>query len=102
MHLPNELLEHIIRYTLPDGFGSLALTWKHIHTLWTPFLANHNRLRWHFQRFHYHKTKDVVNSRLAILEIPNAISSAFNLIASIAVEPFVAHYIQEADKGQAA
>ncbi|OKP00059.1 hypothetical protein PENSUB_8257, partial [Penicillium subrubescens] len=48
-------------------------------------------------KFHYYRTNQVVKSRLAILQVPDAISSAFNLIARIAVEPIVAHYIQEAD-----
>lgn len=97
MHLPNELLEHVVGYTLPAGFEGLALTCKRFHALCTAFLAYHNRLRWHFQKFHYYKTKEVVKSRLAILQTSDAISSAFNLIARIAVEPVVAHYIQEAD-----
>ncbi|KAJ5368814.1 F-box domain protein [Penicillium cataractarum] len=96
MHLPNELLEHIVEYTLPEGFDRLALTCKRFHVLCTPFLAYHNRLRWHFQKFHY-KTKKVVKSRLAILQIPDVVSSGFNLITRIAVDPVVAHYIQEAD-----
>lgn len=97
MHLPNDLLEHIVGYTLPEGLESFALTCKRFHALCTAFLAYHNRLRWHFQKFHYYKTKEGVKSRLAILQIPNAISSAFNLITRIAVEPVVARYIQEAD-----
>ncbi|OOQ86765.1 hypothetical protein PEBR_19909 [Penicillium brasilianum] len=97
LHLPNELLKHVVGYTLPEGFESLALTCKRFHALCTTFLTYHNRLRWHFQKFHYYKAKEVVKSRVAILQIPDAISSAFNLVARIAVEPVVARYIQEAD-----
>ena len=98
-HLPNELLENIIAYTLPEGFEALALTSKHIYTLCAPFIKHHNKLRFQFQEFFYYKTDRVVKSGLYVVVDPPAYTacSAFNLMALIAVEPVIAHYIQEAD-----
>lgn len=98
-HLPNELLENIIMHTLPEGFESLALTSKHIYTLCAPFIEHHNKLCFHFQNFSYYKTDQVVKSGLHLVADTPAYTacSAFNLIALIAVEPVIAHYIQEAD-----
>ncbi|KAE8393880.1 hypothetical protein BDV23DRAFT_180330 [Aspergillus alliaceus] len=95
--LPNELLENIIIHSLPEGFESLALTCKHLYALCTPHIKHHNRLRWHFESFEYGKTDLVVQHKLSLLTLPYTVCSAFNLIARIAVEPTVAHYIREAD-----
>lgn len=97
--LPNELLGDIIAHTLPEGFESLALTSKHIYTLCAPFIEYHSKLRFHFQNFMYYKTNQVVKSGLHLVADTPAYTacSAFNLIALIAAEPIIAHYIQEAD-----
>jgi hypothetical protein len=97
MHLPNELLAQVVGYTLPEGFESLALTCKHIHELCAPFIAQHNELRWHFQKFKYYKTKQAVKNGTRTLLIPYSVNSAFNLIEHIANEPSIARYIREAD-----
>lgn len=97
--LPNELLENIIVHTLPEGFEGLALTSKHVYTLCAPFIEHHNKLRFHFRNFLYYKTDQVAKSGLHLVADTPAYTacSAFNLIALIAAEPVIAHYIQEAD-----
>ena len=97
MDFPNELLEIVVIHALPESFESLALSCKRIYALCTSFLEHHNALRWHFQNFHYCKTNKPYKLNQELLTFRDTISSAFNLIARIAIEPVVAHYIQEAD-----
>ncbi|KAJ5168165.1 F-box domain protein [Penicillium canariense] len=99
LHFPNELLETVAEYVLPEGFESLALTCKRMHAVCAPFIEYHNRLRRQFQDFYYYKTNpsQLVKSNPALLLLPDTISSAFNLIGRIAMEPVVARYIQHAD-----
>lgn len=97
--LPNEILENIIAYTLPEGFEGLALTSKHTYGLSTRFIEHHNKLRIHFQDFHYDK-QDLAGKthfHLAAERRPYKACSAFNLIVIIAAEPVIANYIQKAD-----
>lgn len=89
----------VVIHSLPEGFESLVLSCKRIYGLCTPFLEHHNTLRWHFQNFHYCKTNKPFKLNQELLTFRDTISSAFNLIARIAIEPVVAHYIQEADFG---
>ena len=97
MDFPNELLEIVVIHALPESFESLALSCKRIYALCTPFIEHHNTLRWHFQNFHYCKTNKPFKLNQELFTFPDTASSAFNLIARIAVEPVVARYIQEAD-----
>ena len=89
----------VVIHSLPEGFESLVLSCKRIYGLCTPFLEHHNTLRWHFQNFHYCKTNKPFKLNQELLTFRDTISSAFNLIARITIEPVVAHYIQEADFG---
>lgn len=97
MDLPNEILEQTIIYALPEGFEGLALTCKLLHALCTPFIAHHNKLRFHFRNFEYCKTDRVAKSRIHAFTFPYTMGSAYNLIEQIAVEPTVASYIQDAN-----
>ena len=85
MRLPNELLDHVIEYTLPYGFESVALTCKRIHARCTPFIKRHNELRSRFRDFTYH-----VDPRGSVV-------AASDLITLIADEPIVARYIRSAN-----
>lgn len=98
----------IIKYVLSfDGFESLALTCKTCHALCLPFTQNHpklNKLREHYQKFEYYKLgprqRFPKNKLCWLLWYPDNISSAFNLIARIAAEPAIAHYIEKAEFDQ--
>ncbi|KAL8853563.1 MAG: hypothetical protein Q9221_001549 [Calogaya cf. arnoldii] len=80
-----ELIDHIVRYALPEGFESLALTCKRIYAICVPFVERHNALRSHFQHVIFHeKMRDPTYT----------IRSAFDLIARIATEPVVARYVR--------
>ncbi|ERF71119.1 hypothetical protein EPUS_09103 [Endocarpon pusillum Z07020] len=84
-NLPVEILEHIVRHALPEGFESLALTCRKIYAMCTPFIARHNLLRSHFQHvIFYEKMGDPLYT----------IRSAFDLIARIVTEPIVARYVR--------
>lgn len=95
--LPTELLELIIPLTLPEGFESLALTCKFLYSLCTPFLEHYNNLRWHFRDFRFVKTNKDFQHNRQLLKFPDTVTSAFNLISRIAIEPAVGRYILEAD-----
>ncbi|KAI4157239.1 MAG: hypothetical protein LQ342_008453 [Letrouitia transgressa] len=90
--LPNELLEHVIIHTLPEGFECLILTCKKIYTICVPFLEHHNALRSQFHRFAYNPgdPKNLDHGH---------ITCAWDLIARIATEPVVARYIRHPDFG---
>ena len=88
MSLPNELLDNIITYVLPEGFESLALTCRRIYALCIPFIERHNRLRSQFQKFTYFQRP---------IDPIFTIRTAFDLITRIAVEPIVARYVRDAD-----
>ncbi|KAE8130921.1 hypothetical protein BDV38DRAFT_290946 [Aspergillus pseudotamarii] len=77
--------------------GSTDNLGAHLYALCTPHIKHHNRLRWHFESFEYGKTDLVVQHKLSLFTLPYTACSAFDLIARIAVEPTVAHYIGEAD-----
>ncbi|KAL9124068.1 MAG: hypothetical protein Q9217_006568, partial [Psora testacea] len=83
-HLSVELLEHIVRHALPEGFESLALTCRKIYAICLPFIQRHNALRSHFQHVIFYEKRDPSYT----------IRSAFDLIARIATEPVVARYIR--------
>ena len=74
--LPNELLDMIIIYTMPEGFESLDRTCQKFHTLCIPFM-----LRRRFNR---------------LVLSPDYIATGFDLIKRIANEPRVARYIRRA------
>ncbi|GLI77602.1 hypothetical protein PoHVEF18_005893 [Penicillium ochrochloron] len=97
VQLPTELLELIIPLTLPEGFESLALTCKFLYSLCTPFLEHYNNLRWHFRDFRFVKTNKDFQHNRQLLKFPDTVTSAFNLISRIAIEPAVGRYILEAD-----
>ena len=86
--LPIEVLEHIVRFTLPEGFEDAALTCKKLYSLCIPFIEKHNRLRSRFRHFSYYENTS---------EWVHTIRTAFDVITRIAVEPIVARYIQHAD-----
>jgi hypothetical protein len=87
--LPTELLHQIIPHILPEGFESLALTCRTLYELCTPFIEHHNYLCSQFQRFSYRETpRDPA--------LP-PITTAFELVKRIAIEPIVARYIRHAD-----
>ena len=85
--LPIEIVDIIIRRTIPEGFQSLALTCKELHVLCTPFIEHHNKLCSQFTSFRYFQWSDGP---------AHQIWTAFDLITRIAVEPVVAHYVREA------
>lgn len=95
----------ILQYLLSDdGFESLALTCKTCHAHCIPFIQSHNKLkelREHYEKFKYYKLgprQRTPEDRLCWLTwYPDNISSAFNLIARIAAEPDIAHYIKQAE-----
>ncbi|KAI4220571.1 MAG: hypothetical protein L6R36_007532 [Xanthoria steineri] len=86
--LPNELLEMVITNVLPEGFESLATTCKRLYLLCSPFIKPYSTLRHSWKRFTYHEEPE---------DLPASIGSAYNLITRIALEPYVARYIQHAD-----
>lgn len=86
--LPVELLEHIVRCTLPEGFEGIALTCKKIHAVCAPFIKHHNELRSRFHNFTYYENTS---------EWIHTIRTAYDVITRIAVEPIVARYIRHAD-----
>jgi len=83
--LPNELLDNIIKHTLPEGFESVALTCKRIYARCTTFIGRHRELRSRFQTFGYYLSPRGWN-----------LTSASDMIMLIAAEPVVAHYIRTA------
>lgn len=96
--LPNEVLEQIIPYTLPEGFEGFALSCKLLYALCTPYLARYNELRFFFHDFEYYKAHVKGKSPLKTLaEFPYSMGSAYNLLEQITVEPIVARYVQNAN-----
>ena len=88
MDLPVEILEIIIEFTMPDGFEKLTVTSRRLHALCSPLIKRHNLLRSHFRHFSFKR-----NFRDPSFQIMNL----FDLLARIAAEPLVAHYIRQAD-----
>jgi len=86
--LPNEVIEQIITHVIPEGFESVALTYRKLYTLCISFIKRYNTLRSQFQHFTYYPK---------ISDPSFTIRSSFDLIARIAVEPVVARYIVDAD-----
>ncbi|KAF4625034.1 hypothetical protein G7Y89_g13135 [Cudoniella acicularis] len=83
--LPNELLDNIIKHTLPEGFESVALTCKRIYARCTIFIDRHHELRSRFQTFEYWLRPRGLN-----------LMSASDMLMLIAAEPVVARYIRTA------
>ncbi|KAI0532019.1 F-box domain protein [Xylaria digitata] len=92
VNLSAELLDEIIRYSLPEGFESLALTCKRFHALCAPYIREHNQLCLEFRYFTYRPYGYQGNN----VTIPS-INLAFELITRIAMEPRVIRYIKDAD-----
>ncbi|KAI0808765.1 hypothetical protein GGR55DRAFT_679982 [Xylaria sp. FL0064] len=90
--LPNELLDEIIEFSLPEGFESLALTCKRIYALWTRLIPYYNYLRSVFWNFVYTDYRECPSEPSA-----ESFYRAFDLISRIAVEPIVARYMINAD-----
>jgi hypothetical protein len=86
--LPDELLALIISHAIPEGFESLCLVCRRLHTLCKPLIKQHNVLRSQFRTFNYCEK---------IADPSFTIRTSFELIARIAEEPVVARYIQHAD-----
>lgn len=95
----------IVQYVLSDaGFESLALTCKTCQALCLRFIQNYNKLkklREHYQKFEYCKLgsqqRFPKNRLYWLVWYLDTVSSAFNLIARIAVEPAIACYIEQAE-----
>lgn len=85
--LPVELLDKIVKRTLPEGFESMALTCKRIYERCTPFMDRHRELRSRFQTFEYY-----LRPRGSYVNL----ISACDMITLIAAEPEVAPYIRTA------
>jgi len=83
--LPNEILDDIIKHTLPEGFESVGLTCKRIYARCTPFIDRHRELRSRFQTFRYYLRPRGWN-----------LTSASDMIMLIAAEPVVVRYIRGA------
>lgn len=88
LRLPDELLELIVSHSIPEGFESLCLACRKLHTLCKPLIKRHNVLRSQFRRFDYFEK---------VADQSFTIRTSFELIARIAAEPVVARYIQHAD-----
>ncbi|KAF2112800.1 hypothetical protein BDV96DRAFT_580377 [Lophiotrema nucula] len=86
--LPDELLALIVSHAIPEGFESLCLACRRLHTLCKPLIKQHNVLRSQFRNFNYYEK---------IADPSFTIRTSFELIARIAEEPVVARYIQHAD-----
>jgi hypothetical protein len=86
--LPDELLALIVSDAIPEGFESLCLACRRLHTLCKPSIRHHNVLRSQFRSFNYCEK---------IADPSFTIRTSFELIARIAEEPVVARYIQHAD-----
>ena len=85
--LPPELLEPIIKLSIPESFDSLTVTCKKIYMICAPFIQEYNALRSRFRNFAYHDSSPASPT----------IMSASTLIKRIAVEPIAARYIRHAD-----
>lgn len=51
--LSTELFENIITHVLPEGSERVALTWRKVYALCTPFNEPHNILRSRVHNFTY-------------------------------------------------
>lgn len=91
LRLPNEILETIVAFTLPDDFERLATASKKLYSLCLPFIPRHNARRAQFTRFEYGKEP----RSLFDLEI----RTAWDLIRAIAADPLIPYYIVDADFG---
>ncbi|PVH98467.1 hypothetical protein DM02DRAFT_615812 [Periconia macrospinosa] len=88
LRLPDELLALIVSHAIPEGFESLCLACRRLHTLCKPLIKQHNVLRSQFRDFNYYEK---------VQDPSFTIRTSFELIARIAEEPVVARYIQHAD-----
>ena len=86
-HLPPELLETVVKLSIPESFESVAVTCKRIYSICVPFIKHYNTLRSRFHHFTYYDSSPASPT----------IMSASTLIKRIAVEPVIARYIRHAD-----
>jgi hypothetical protein len=84
-NLPNELLDIIVEYSLPQSFENLATTCKRVYALCKPFIKHHNELRSRFRNFVYY-----THNR-------DKLVAASDLISLIATDPIIARYIRTAN-----
>ncbi|KAJ8124181.1 hypothetical protein ONZ43_g34 [Nemania bipapillata] len=91
MGLPAELLDEIIQHSLPEGFQDLAVTCKKLYALCKRHIEYHKRLAETFRCFSYRSSGYTEGGTAP------SISLAFELIARIAKNPRVAHYIVHAN-----
>ncbi|KAK7753338.1 hypothetical protein SLS62_004628 [Diatrype stigma] len=70
MDLPNELLIHVLTFTLPTGFESFMLTCKHVYALGVSLIAAHNerKKRWSVIAIEDHR-EDLGNAMAFLYEI---------------------------------
>lgn len=102
--LPKEVLEDIVEYSLPEGFDSLMLTCRLFRGLCIPFVEEHNKLRQKYQKFRYRELEDPGPGRtprrawdIEEDDPLRPVRTAFDLIKRIAIDPKLAHYIEEVD-----
>jgi hypothetical protein len=88
LRLPDELLALIVSYAIPEGFESLCLACRRLHTLCKPLIKQRNVLCSQFRNFNYCEK---------IADQSFTIRTSFELIARITEEPVVARYMQHAD-----
>jgi hypothetical protein len=98
--LPTELLRQIIKYQLPEGLESVALTCKALYQVSAFFFADHKRMRERYEHFTYstivsdsgEETWDPLTMATGV-----KIKHAGDLLKRIAEEPIIARYIKTAD-----
>ncbi|KAF2492651.1 hypothetical protein BU16DRAFT_466590 [Lophium mytilinum] len=83
--LPPEILDIIIKHSLPLSFENLATTCKRIYAQCTPFIKRHHELRSRFRDFTY------------ISDARDGVVAASDFISLIAVDPSIARYIRTAN-----
>ena len=88
--LPDELLDHIIGLTVPEGIESFALSCKTIYNIAEPQITQHNTYKRRWKHFAY-----------ADFQLPEPgptlrPQTALQLIHAIALDPLIAQYIESA------
>lgn len=98
--LPSEILQAIIKATLPEGFECLALSCKVVYNASQIYVPKHNMLKRSYSSFSYHAVLD--DEILQLSTHPNAsaateLFSSIQLLNEIAQDPLIARYMRECD-----
>jgi hypothetical protein len=88
LELADERLTLIVSHAITEGFESLCLACRRLHTFCEPLIKQHNVLRSQFRNFNYYEK---------IADPSFTIRTSFELIAPITEELVVACYIQHAN-----